>query len=188
MANHSQNQKPSSSVSSSEGGDPESTSTSAAPVFMTLTREALLELLREARVDPRREAELEAEGLRVAARRTQMVQIARADEASRQARQAACQHRKPNGEETMGGQEFSDGRVRIFCLRCQKVLRSYWSPTVAQGMAIQSRMTELGLTEQDIRDHMDFQGIGNPTADLHDDFALGTPRGAFSPDLTTENQ
>lgn len=154
------------------------------PTIM-LTRDALIELIREARRDPALEQKLQAEADRVQRRRVQMVRIAKADEASRIARQAACRHRKPNNEETSGGQTFSDGRVRIFCLRCQKVLREYWAPEVAQGMAIAKKMDELGLTEDDIKAAMEFKGEGDPAFDAQDDFALSVPRGVGRASLTT---
>ena len=156
--------------------------------FLTLTREGLVDLLREVRRDPVRDAKDAAETQRIKVRRDQMVRIARQDEASKKARQDNCTHRKPNGEEASGGQEFSDGRVRRFCLRCQKILREYWAPSVAQGMAIQSKMEQLGITDDDVRAHMDFRGVGDAAQDQPDDFALAFPRGVMNPDLTTENR
>lgn len=166
-----------------------STTDSDQPVFVTLTHQQLIELMRESRIDPRREEELKAEGIRVANRRAQMVKIARADENAKASRQKMCQHRKPNGEETSGGQEFSDGRVRIFCLRCQKVLREYWSPSVAQGMALAAKMGKLGITEDELLEAMEFKGEGHSSSDTADDFALGHPRRnqQMVNSLTTDN-
>jgi hypothetical protein len=154
---------------------------------MQLSKADLIEIIRESRRDPAKEAKDQAEADRQNSRRAQMVKIARADEKARKSRESQCQHKKPNGEETSGGQEFSDGRVRIFCLRCQKVLREYWAPAVAQGMAIAAKMGALGVTDEDIRKFMDFKGEGDPNKDVADDFALGMPKGNFAPDLTTES-
>jgi hypothetical protein len=169
-----------------DANSPAPTSNSADDqVGVFLTKDALIELLREARRDPDLEAKVNAEARRVAIRRDQMIQIAKADEAAKKARQASCAHRKPNGEETSGGQEFSDGRVRIFCLRCQKTLRSYWSPEFAKGMALARKMEELGVTEEDLNAAMEMEGEGDPRRDQPDDFSLSVPRGVHKPSLTT---
>lgn len=128
--------------------------------MVSLTRDDLIAIIREARRDPDKEHAVEAEAKRLSERRNQMVQIAKADERAKQQRQARCQHKKPNNEESSGGQEFSDGRVRIFCLRCQKTLRSYWSPQVAQGIALQRKLDTLGVTEDDLREAMEVDGDG----------------------------
>lgn len=154
-------------------------------VFISLSKQDLLDIIREARHDPNVEAKLETEARRVDIRRRQMVALAKRDEEAKVARQALCRHRKPNGEETAGGQEFSDGRYRVICTRCQKILRSYWSPQIAQGMAIKERMDTLGITDDDVKRHMAVDGEGNPLSDTPDDFALGMPRGVHSPSLTT---
>lgn len=157
----------------------------APPMMVTLTKDALIELIREARRDPAREAEVEKEAARIQRRRDQMLNIARHDEKAKAARQSMCGHRKPNGEETSGGQEFSDGKVRIFCLRCQKVLRTYWSPEVARGMAIERKMAELGITDDDVKQAMEIEGDGYNDDDLNPDpFAM--PRGAGRAVVTTE--
>lgn len=166
------------------GDDPEM---AESPMMVTLTKDALIELIREARRDPGKEAEIEAEAKRVLARRQQMVALAAQDERAKKLRQERCGHRKPNGEPTIGGQEFSDGRVRMFCLRCQVILREYWSPEVAKGMAIQQKMSELGITDDDVRQAMEVKGEGDPAADAPDDFALAVPRGVHRPSLTTES-
>lgn len=154
-------------------------------VFISLSKQDLLDLIREGRRDPQMEAKIDAEAKRVDIRRRQMVALAKRDEEAKVARQALCQHRKPNGEETSGGQPFSDGIFRVICTRCQKILRSYWTPEIAQGMAIKEKMDALGLTDNDVKKHMAVDGEDNPL-DQSDDFALGMPRGVHSPSLTTK--
>src|SRR6516162_7827228 len=75
-------------------------------ILMQLSKADLIEIIRESRRDPAKEAKDQAEADRQNSRRAQMVKIARADEKARKSRESQCQHKKPNGEETSGGQEF----------------------------------------------------------------------------------
>lgn len=164
-------------------------------IFVQLSKEDFLELIREARRDPKQEAKDAAEDRRMQVRRQQMIHLARQDERAKRLRQQQCRHTKPNGEKCVGGQAFSDGRTRLFCLRCQKVLHDFWSPEVAQGMIIAAKLKELGLTEEELERQMREKGVmpideatnlpGN-TGGMTDDFVLGMPRGNFMPDLTTD--
>jgi len=63
-------------------------------------------------------------------RRSEMIIIAKEEEEMKKRTQAACEHKKPNGQYAIGGQVFSDGIERHFCLRCQKVVYS-GAPAVA---------------------------------------------------------
>lgn len=148
--------------------------------MVVLTKDALIELLREARRNPAEEARIEAEAARINQRRKQMVQLASQEMKARETAQARCAHRKPNGEECSGGQEYSDGRVRIICLRCQKTLREYWAPGVAQGMALAAKMEELGISEEELQRRM--QGHDVRSADI----GL-MPGGVQFESLTTDN-
>lgn len=66
-------------------------------------------------------------------RRSEMITIAREEEEMKKRTQAACDHKKPNGQYAVGGQVFSDGIERHFCLRCQKVV--YSGPPAVASMA-----------------------------------------------------
>jgi hypothetical protein len=154
----------------------------------TLSKSDLIDIIREAkRPSPDVEAREDKERKRLEDRRQRRLRIAKAETQARINRQKMCRHRKPNGEETVGGQPFSDGRVRMFCLRCQVVLREYWAPEVAQGMAIAKKAATLGITDKDIMEAADFRGEGELKFDEPDDFALAFPRGTMQPDLTTEH-
>lgn len=72
-------------------------------------------------------AAIEAEKSRVERRRKLVRILVARDREAKAKRQAACRHRKPDGEETIGGQPFSDGMIRHICLRCQKIM--YEAPT-----------------------------------------------------------
>ena len=91
-------------------------------LMATMAANIVAELKRPTEEEARK---TEEERVKLQARRDEMIRIAREEEALRNQTQATCAHQKPNGQPAEGGQRYSDGKVRIFCLRCQKVLREY---------------------------------------------------------------
>lgn len=170
---------------------PTPTSAAASTGTLQLTKSDLLELIRESR-RPSAEDEAKADALRTheKKRRARRLLIVKAEQDAAINRRKLCRHMKPNGELAVGGQPFSNGRVIKICLRCQAVIRSYWSPEIARGMAMAKRMEALGITDADmeleIKREMDFTGVGNPSMDDVNDFGQEFPRGVHLPDLTTD--
>lgn len=117
---------------------------------ISITKEDLVELVREMRrPDPEHEEKLRKEAEFRKQRALRRVRIAKADEEAKKRREAMCAHRKPNGQPSTGFSEYSNGRVQEMCLRCQKVIREFWKPEVAQGMALQKKLEQFGVTRQE---------------------------------------
>lgn len=55
------------------------------------------------------------------------IEVGKAEQERRTARQRNCAHKRPDGSWAASGQEFSDGSAKIICLQCQKFL--YDGPT-----------------------------------------------------------
>src|SRR5215831_2753316 len=71
------------------------------------------------------EKELAAEKLaeeRAAKELQLMIDTAKQEEATKLALQSACNHRKPNGVMDYAGQVHNDGKVRLICQICQKLM------------------------------------------------------------------
>jgi len=121
--------------------------------------------------------------------------LAKQDEVARRQREANCGHRKPDNQEASATQEFSDGMVRVFCLRCQKVLRTYLTPAMAQALSIRQRMAALNISEEELEDRIMQGKVGMTTdeldqmqQDLHPDPFARTKKGTIRNVQTTENQ
>lgn len=174
-----QNQNKNQSQQEEAGGEKE-------PVFISLSPDDLVRIIREARIDPKAEAKEKAEAERLMVRRSQMVALAKRDMEARANRQRICGHRKPDGQESSAQQEYSDGIIRVMCLRCQKILRTHWNPAVYQGMAIQAKMQALGITEDELQELLTKRADGTEPPPPPDDFALGMPRSVSPAVVTTE--
>lgn len=147
-----------------------------------LTKETLVELVREMRrPDPEHEEKLRLEADLKKKRMLRKIRIVKAEEEAKRQREARCGHRKPNGEPSTGYANYSNGRVQEMCLRCQKIIREFWQPEVAQGMALQKKLEKLGVSREEL-DNIDLSP---------DDLAVGVgaelTREPWAADLTTEH-
>ena len=67
------------------------------------------------------------------------IEVGKAAERERTMRQQFCNHKRDDGRAdsfAVGGQLFSDGKVHILCLRCQKEVKVY-SPTAHEFAEMQ---------------------------------------------------
>lgn len=71
------------------------------------------------------QAKIDKDKADIERRRNEMIRIGKEEEEMKARTQAACNHLKPNGQMAVGGQRYSDGKVKEFCLRCQKTVREY---------------------------------------------------------------
>ena len=78
---------------------------------------AAVKAAREPDEDTKRKLAEEKE--RMEARRQSMLAVAKAEEKQREDAWRNCNHTKPNGRPSVGGQVHSDGLYHPFCLRCQ---------------------------------------------------------------------
>lgn len=89
-------------------------------------------------------AEQEAEKKRMEMRRRVMHKLVQTAEAAKKKRVQMCRHRKPDGEECVGGQSYSDGMVRQICLRCQTIMYEEPTPELQVAKAEIQRLIDAG--------------------------------------------
>ena len=89
-------------------------------------------------------AEREAEAKRKDTRRRLMLKLVQTEERAKLKRQQMCRHQKPDGEQTYGGQAFSDGMNRMICLRCQKIMVEEPTPELEIAKTELQRLIDAG--------------------------------------------
>lgn len=68
-------------------------------------------------------AKMEKERQEAVRRMEARIEVGKAAERERLGEQQRCAHKRDDGRTwSAGGQKFSDGKLKIFCLRCQKIL------------------------------------------------------------------
>ena len=68
-------------------------------------------------------------------------EVGKAEELRRKGEQANCPHKCDDGKTwAVGGQKFSDGNLKLFCQRCQKMVYDGACPPELEGGVISSRL------------------------------------------------
>lgn len=93
---------------------------------------------------PEEQEEKNSERERQKQRRETMRRLIDTERRSIARRQELCRHRKPDGELCIGGQDFSDGHHRKFCLRCGKTIVDEPTPEMVIAQSELQRQIDSG--------------------------------------------
>ncbi len=86
----------------------------------------------------------EAEKARLRQRKLNMIRLVETEVAAKRRRQELCRHKKPDGEDCVGGQDMSNGKHVLICLRCQKVMSDQPTEEMVIAQTTLQRLAEQG--------------------------------------------